>query len=53
MTYREKRDQTKKLIAFEIPAKDLKAVRKLAEEQDRNVSYMLRSAVQQLLAQAQ
>jgi predicted transcriptional regulator len=51
MTYRQKRDRSKKLIAFEIPVQDLKAVRKLAEEQDRNVSYMLRSAVQQLLAQ--
>lgn len=52
MTYREKRDRSKKLIAFEIPVKDLKAVRKIAEEQDRNVSYVLRSAVQQLLSQA-
>jgi hypothetical protein len=52
MTYREKRDRTKKLIAFEIPTQDLKAVRELAKLQDRNVSYVLRSAVQQLLAQA-
>ena len=49
MTYRENRDRTKKLIAFEIPVKDLNAVRDLAKAQDRNVSYMLRSAVQQLL----
>lgn len=50
MTYREKRDRSKKLIAFEIPAKDLKAVRKLAKTQERSVSYLLRAAVQQLLA---
>lgn len=51
MTYREKRDRSKKLIAFEIPARDLKAVRKLAKSQSRSVSYMLRAAVQQLIEQ--
>jgi predicted transcriptional regulator len=52
MTDRQKRNKKKPLVAFELDAKDLKAVRKLAEEQDRNVSYVLRSAVQQLLATA-
>lgn len=53
MTYRAKRDRSKKLIAFEIPAKDLRAVRQIAKAEDRSASSVIRTAVQQLLIAAQ
>jgi len=49
MNDREKRDRKHKIVTFEIPVRDLKALRSKADAEDLSVSQLIRRALRLVL----